>query len=74
MSSKPQTFRLNHDNKVIALPADFNRREYDDILAVMNDAVRENGLDPALRYVALGSYGDCVILDKGEVLLVSDAA
>ena len=74
MDPKPQTFQLNHDSKVIALPSDFNRRAYDDILAVMNDTVRENGLDSSLRHVAVGSYGDCVILEQGEVMLVSDAA
>ena len=73
-SSTPQTFQLLHDKNTYPLPADFNRRAYDEILAVMNGAVKENGLDPSLRHVAVGSYGDCVILENGEVMLVSDAA
>lgn len=72
--STPQTFHLLHDKNTYPLPADFNRRAYEDILTVMNDAVKDNGLDPSVRYVAVGSYGDCVILDQGEILLVSDAA
>jgi len=69
-----QTFKLMHGNEAFSMPTDFNQRPYNEVLAVMVAAVKEHGLDPNQRYVAIGTYGDCVILDGGEVLLVSDAA
>ena len=59
---------------VVDMPSDFNQRPYGEILALMQATVKEHNLDPTQRYVAVGSYGDCVILENGEVLLVSDAA
>jgi hypothetical protein len=75
MTTMPQqTFTLSHGTASFPMPIDFNQRPHPEILEVMKAAVQTHGLDPTQRYVAVGSYGDCVILEGGEVMLVSDSS
>jgi len=78
MYNDTQTFRLFNEtiNQWIPFEDDINKHDKDIIKSKMIDKITSLQWPITLRYVALGSYGDCVIYDptnSNSIELVSDS-
>jgi hypothetical protein len=71
---RPQTFKLMYQESFAPMSDDLNRLPEDEIKRLMDEAIAQAGWTATGdRVVAIGSWGDCVVYDRGEITLISDS-
>ena len=70
-----QTFRLFNANENLWVPFEDNINMFvtDYIKSKFEQKISSHNWSNNLRYVALGSYGDCVIYDNNKIELIADS-